>query len=323
MANLNIIEKRLPQDGRMSVRLLGQAVEFRISVVPLADGESIVLRLFQKKGEITLLDNLGFPAPYLESLRTSIRNPNGLILLTGPTGSGKTTTLNAIVRELSKDQVKVLTIEDPVENFITGVNQIQTNETVGMTFDTVLRRVLRQDPDILMVGEIRDQLTAELCLRSALTGHLVLSTLHTNDALSAIPRLIDMGTEPYLLSAVLRSCSAQRLVRILCPRCRKETRVSPAQAARLGALGTWAETHFEAVGCQECHHTGYAGRTVAGEIFAMDEAAAEMILGEKRRQDFVGHFRKIGCRFLADDLGVRVRAGQTSLEELERVVGTV
>ena len=213
MANLNIIERRQPQDGRLSVRAGGRDVEFRVSIVPLTDGESIVLRLFQRQGEVQGLEELGFSEAFLETLRRSSRASNGLLLITVPTGSGKTTTLNALIRELADDEKKVITIEDPVENLLDGVNQIQTNEAIGLTFDVILRRLLRQDPDILMVGEIRDRKTAELSLRSALTGHLVLSTLHTNDALASIPRLTNMGAEPYLLGAVLRAVAAQRLVR--------------------------------------------------------------------------------------------------------------
>jgi type II secretory ATPase GspE/PulE/Tfp pilus assembly ATPase PilB-like protein len=320
MANLDIIERRLPQDGRMSVQLAGETLEFRISVVPLAEGESIVLRLFQKQGTVPNLSGLGFSKDYIDDLRTSGKSPNGLILITGPTGSGKTTTLNALVQELSNDQTKLLTIEDPVENFLPGVNQIQTNDAIGLSFDTLLRRVLRQDPDILMVGEIRDKTTADLCLRSALTGHLVLSTLHTNDALSSIPRLLNMGVEPYLLAAVLRSCSAQRLVRTLCPDCRVESPPSSAERALVHASGGSIDRLYRPGGCPVCHGTGYRGRTAIGEIYPMDEACEEMIIQGRRHQEFVGYFAAKNRPTLAQDAFRRVADGQISLEELQRVV---
>lgn len=320
MANLNIIERRQPQDGRLSVRLGTQEVEFRVSIVPLADGESIVLRLFQKAGGPVSLERLGFGPGFLSDLRTVAQSPNGLILITGPTGSGKTTTLNALIQELSTDENKILTIEDPVENFLDGVNQIQTNEAIGLTFETILRRLLRQDPDILMVGEIRDKKTAELSLRSALTGHLVLSTLHTNDALAAIPRLFNMGVEPFLLSAVLRACAAQRLVRLVCPHCAGPKNPTPVEVKILGEWGLDTSGLRSGAGCAECGKTGFKGRTVVGEIFLMDEACEEMIVSERKRKDFFQYFEQKGSRTLFRDGLERVARGETTLAELERSV---
>ena len=323
MANLNIIERRQPQDGRLSVNAGGRDVEFRVSIVPLTDGESIVLRLFQRQGEVQSLENLGFPTDYLESLRSCSKSSNGLILITGPTGSGKTTTLNALIRELSTEDKKVITIEDPVENILDGVNQIQTNEAIGLGFDSILRRLLRQDPNILMVGEIRDRKTAELSLRSALTGHLVLSTLHTNDALGAIPRLTNMGAEPYLLGAVLRAVAAQRLVRKVCPTCRKPTVPTPSQKAWLSSrLGKDIPPLFKGEGCVECAQSGYKGRTVIAEIFKIDDAVEEMIVQGNKRREMEEYFRKKNAIFLLDDTVRNLADGITTIDEVERAVFT-
>ncbi|NNM66885.1 MAG: type II/IV secretion system protein [Spirochaetales bacterium] len=321
MANLNIIERRQPQDGRLSVNAGGRDVEFRVSIVPLTDGESIVLRLFQRQGEVQSLENLGFSSDYLEPLRSCSKSSNGLILITGPTGSGKTTTLNALIRELSTEDKKVITIEDPVENILDGVNQIQTNEAIGLSFDTILRRLLRQDPNILMVGEIRDRKTAELSLRSALTGHLVLSTLHTNDALGAIPRLTNMGAEPYLLGAVLRAVAAQRLVRKICPACRKPATPTPSQKAWLSSrLGKALPPLFKGEGCPECAQSGYKGRTVIAEIFQIDDAVEEMIVQGGKRREMEEYFRKKKAIFLLDDTLRKLSDGITTIDEVERAV---
>lgn len=319
MANLNIIERRQPQDGRLSVNAGGRDVEFRVSIVPLADGESIVLRFFQRQGNVSNLESLGFSARYLADLRRAARSTNGLILITGPTGSGKTTTLNALVQELSREDNKVITIEDPVENILDGVNQIQTNEAIGLGFDTILRRLLRQDPDILMVGEIRDRKTADLSLRSALTGHLVLSTIHTNDALAAVPRLTNMGAEPFLLGAVLRAVGAQRLVRRLCPECRRQAEPTAAQRAwlkdRLGGA-----TFYAPQGCPACGQTGYRGRIALGEMFLVDDTVEEFVSTGRKRKDLETYYRDQGAPFLIDDALAKVAEGVTSLEEAEQAV---
>ena len=323
MANLNIIERRQPQDGRLSVRAGKRDVEFRVSIVPLTDGESIVLRLFQRQGEVQNLEELGFPVPFLEMLRQTSRSSNGLILITGPTGSGKTTTLNALIRELATDEKKVITIEDPVENLLDGVNQLQTNEAIGLTFDVILRRLLRQDPDILMVGEIRDRKTAELSLRSALTGHLVLSTLHTNDALASIPRLTNMGAEPFLLGAVLRAVAAQRLVRKICPACKKRASPTPAQKAWIASrFDSHLPSMFVGKGCEECSQSGYKGRTVVSEIFAIDENVEAMIVQDQKRKDIEEYYRKNKAAFIFDDAMRKVAEGITTLDEIERVILT-
>ena len=322
MANLDIIERRQPQDGRLSVGSGGQTVEFRVSIVPLAEGESIVLRVFQRHGEVQSLAELGFSSEYMPRLRKAAMASHGLLLVTGPTGSGKTTTLNALMREISRDENKVITIEDPVENVLDGVNQIQTNEAIGLGFDTLLRRLLRQDPDILMVGEVRDRITADLTVRAALTGHLVLSTLHTNDALSAISRLSDMGVESFLMGSVLRAVAAQRLVRKICPSCRRLVEATAAQAAWLRSVGANPEGLSAGSGCEECRGTGYRGRTVVAEIFPIDEQAEEIIVAGGRRANLEAHYRSLGLPFLLDDAMRLVGSGVTTLTEIERAVFT-
>ncbi|HEY9594398.1 MAG TPA: GspE/PulE family protein, partial [Spirochaetia bacterium] len=251
MANLNIMERRLPQDGRISVHLGEGSFDVRVSIVPISEGESVVLRLFNTEGIPQQLEDLGLDPEVIAHLRGLGAAPHGLVLATGPTGSGKTTTLNALIREIALESLKVITIEDPVEYRIDGVSQIQTNERIGLTFESLLKRVLRQDPDVIMVGEIRDAATAELAMRAALTGHLVLSTLHTNDAVSVIPRLRNMGVEPYLIAAVLRGAMAQRLVRTVCPSCRVSRKPDERERALLKKYGIASARLVRGKGCEE------------------------------------------------------------------------
>lgn len=252
MSGLNVMESRLCQDGRMSVQSAGKKLDFRVSIVPAVTGQNIVLRLFNAESEELSLDKLGFSAANLEKLKDSLKFPNGMILLTGPTGSGKTTTLHAMIREMDREHLKIVTIEDPVEKVIDGIEQIQVNAEIGLTFSSILRRILRQDPDVIMVGEIRDSETAELAIRSALTGHLILSTIHTNDSISSITRLKNLGIEPYLVSSVLRASIAQRLVRKACPACGE-------------------------CGCEKCNFTGFSGRIAVGEILMVDNKISKLI----------------------------------------------
>jgi len=320
MANLNIMERRLPQDGRISLHLGGIDLDMRISIVPIAGGESIVLRLFNEKDTLTSLDQLGFSKKDLSTLKELYSLNNGLILFTGPTGSGKTTSLNAIIRMLDAVSSKIITIEDPVENRIPGVSQIQTNEEIGLSFHSLLRRVLRQDPNIIMIGEIRDSETAQLAVRAALTGHLVLSSLHTNDAVSTINRLRNMGTEPYLLGAVLKGAVAQRLVRKLCPECKKTRSPSPGERKLFLEHGIETEKIYEASGCSVCGNTGYKGRTAVYEIMTVDLKLEKMIADNAQADIISDHLKKTG-RINIISSGLRkVVDGETSLAELERVL---
>lgn len=294
MANLNIMEQRKPQDGRISVTLEKQEIDLRISIVPLADGESIVIRLFTKKEQIFGLEDLGFSGSNLQNLYRAISYPFGLILITGPTGSGKTTTLNALLQLLNDNQRKIITIEDPVEYRVGGVNQIEVKHDIGLDFSEILRRVLRQDPDIIMIGEIRDRETAELVVQAAMTGHLVLSTLHTNDAVSSITRLRDLGVENFLIPAVLKASFSQRLLRKLCLSCR-------------------------GVGCRECHETGYKGRTVISEGFIMDDHLEELILDREKPSQLRKYLKEQGMINLVDSANDKTDLGISDKNEVLRV----
>ncbi|HEQ71710.1 MAG TPA: type II/IV secretion system protein [Spirochaetia bacterium] len=320
MANLNIMEKRLPQDGRITVHLENDIIDLRVSIVPIAEGESVVLRLFNKKKSPLELDQLGLPNKELGLLRDLSRRHHGLILVTGPTGSGKTTTLNAVLRKIKSDTQKIITIEDPIEYSIDGINQIQTNEKIGLTFDSILRRVLRQDPDIIMVGEIRDAQTAELAIRASLTGHLVFSTLHTNDSVSAISRLKNMGVEPFLLAAVFRASLAQRLARRICPDCRERYTVSPAEASFLKQNGSSRRTLYRGRGCASCSQTGYRGRTGLFEIFTPDEQVEDMIVKDVRDSEIKQYLVSKGMTTLMKAGMEKILEGTTTVEEVERVV---
>ena len=320
MANMNTMEQRLPQDGRLTVSVEGITVDLRVSTVPTTRGESIVLRLFNKSTEILSLDEIGFCKSDLEKIREYAKYPHGLILLTGPTGSGKSTTLHALIGIMPSEELKIITIEDPVEQIIPGVNQVQINEEINLTFDGMLRRVLRQDPNVIMVGEIRDTVTAELALRSSLTGHLILSTLHTNDSISVISRLSDMGIEPYLIAAVLRCSVAQRLVRKLCKKC-MESRKADKQVKQLyQKYGIESNTMFTAKGCPECNYTGYKGRTIVAEIFSVDSETEKMIARQTPITEIKKYAIKNSMQPIACDALQKVADGITSFEEIEREV---
>ena len=320
MANLNIMERRLPQDGRITVDIGGRSVDLRVSIVPVARGESIVLRLFNKSDAPFGLSDLGLGEEELSRLRRFLCVQHGLVLMTGPTGSGKTTTLNAMIRALPADELKIVTIEDPVEYLIPGVNQIQTNEAIGLTFDTILRRVLRQDPNVIMVGEIRDAPTVELAARAALTGHLVLSTLHTNSAVAVLPRLKNMGLPPYLVASVLRGAVAQRLVRRICPECARARPASPEESRLLSAYGLPARKVSEGAGCDRCGGSGFRGRLCVTEGFEMDEGLEELILKDVPISEISAHLNRGGMKSLARDGMEKVAAGLTTAAELSREV---
>jgi general secretion pathway protein E/type IV pilus assembly protein PilB len=320
MANMNTLEQRLPQDGRMRVVVEGDSVDLRVSVVPSTSGESVVLRLFNKSTERLGLTQLGFAEADLDKIRQAIRLPYGLILLTGPTGSGKTTTLHALIGTLPADGLKIITIEDPVEQLIAGITQIQIHEEIELTFESMLRRVLRQDPNVIMVGEIRDAVTAELALRSALTGHLILSTLHTNDSISVIARLANMGLEPYLIAAVLKCSVAQRLVRKVCPVCSREVKPDDRIAGLFGKYRIKGRTVRQAAGCPSCDNSGYKGRIVIGEVFPVDTVIEQMIAGRRSATEIAAYAGKNGMRSIAEDALRKLASGVTTQEEIEREV---
>jgi general secretion pathway protein E len=320
MSNLNIMEKRLPQDGRITVHLEDDIIDLRVSIVPIAEGESIVLRLFNKKRSPLALAQIGLSPKELKTVRERSERHHGLILVTGPTGSGKTTTLNAVLQEIKTDTRKIITIEDPIEYVIDGINQIQTNEKIGLTFDSILRRVLRQDPDIIMVGEIRDAQTAELAIRASLTGHLVFSTLHTNDSVSAVSRLKNMGVEPYLLAAVFRASLAQRLARKICDDCKTKTAATPAEIALLKEYGYAKRTVFKGKGCAVCNQTGFRGRTGLFEICVPDETVEDMIVKNAREAEIKNYLVSKGMKTLMKAGLEKVALGLTTIDEVERVV---
>lgn len=317
MARLDIAEKRLPQDGRITLRIGGRAVDVRVSTMPTNHGERAVLRLLDKQSARLDLMELGMEANDLERLKTLLLKPHGIILVTGPTGSGKTTTLYAGLTVLNDKRRNILTVEDPIEYDLTGIGQTQVNSKINMTFAKGLRAILRQDPDVVMVGEIRDLETAQIAIQASLTGHLVLSTLHTNSAIGAITRLDDMGVEPFLLASSLAGVLAQRLVRLLCNHCKKGALASDSECELLG-IKEVAPVIYHAVGCNHCRHIGYVGRTGVYELIAVDDTLQAMIHDRKPEQQMRQYAR---TRFasLRRDGYRRVLQGQTSLEEVLRV----
>lgn len=318
MANMNIMEQRLPQDGHISVSEGNKSLDFRVSVVPNAYGESIVLRLFDNSESVQKLSQLGFSQENYETIKKTSSIPNGLVIITGPTGSGKTTTLHALLGEMDAERLKIITIEDPVEKLLPHIDQIQVNEAIGLTFESVLSKLLRQDPDVIMVGEIRDSATAQLAVRAALTGHLIFSTLHTNDSVSAISRLRNMGVEPYLISSVLRFSLAQRLVRKVCPYCSKSVPLSAEMAALAKKYDLHGETMKESVGCEKCLFTGYKGRTAVSEVFELDGEVTEAIDEMKGDSALYDIFRKKGMRTMQEDAVNKVLSGETTFQEVVR-----
>lgn len=279
LGNLNIAEKRLPQDGRIRIKIAGKDIDIRLSTVPTSHGERIVLRLLDKSAVVLDLTNLGFDPTTLASMESLITKPYGIILVTGPTGSGKTTTLYACLSKINREDINIITVEDPVEYQLAGIGQIQVNEKVGLTFAGGLRSILRQDPDVILIGEIRDRETAEIAVQASLTGHLVLSSIHTNDACSSIVRLTDMGVEPFLVSTSIVGILAQRLVRRVCPKCREPHRATREELARLGLDSIPSEaTVYRAKGCDECFHTGYSGRIAIYELLPIDDDLRSVIL---------------------------------------------
>ncbi len=321
MAKLDIAEKRLPQDGRIAITLAGREAGLRVSTLPTSFGERVVLRLLEKSERILSLGELGLAAEDFGRVSDLISMPHGMILVTGPTGSGKTTTLYAILQEISSPDKNILTIEDPVEYELEGVGQMQVNPKINLSFADGLRAIVRQDPDVILIGEIRDEETASIGVQSALTGHLVFSTLHTNDAPSAVARLFDMGVEPFLLSSVLRGVMAQRLTRKLCPRCARKKPVAPDMARRFANAGIeHGDYIMEAVGCEYCLDTGYRGRIAIYELMPVTDELRKLIVSRADSNEIRAKALELGMRTLAMDGMRKVARGVTSLEEVERVV---
>ena len=323
MANLDIAERRLPQDGRIKLRLAGKEIDLRVSTVPTMHGESVVMRILDKGGVPLNFESLGFEPDVLARLVKLIEQPHGILLVTGPTGSGKTTTLYTALQRLNKPDVKILTVEDPVEYQLEGINQIQVKPQIGLTFANALRSIVRQDPDVIMIGEIRDLETAQIAVQSALTGHLVLSTLHTNDAASTVGRLLDMGVEDYLLSTTVIGIQAQRLVRKLCTACREPYVELPQVLAETGLArlvdGRPEVTLYRPQGCKECAHTGFAGRVAIMEIMPMSEAVRRALMAHATSGDIQKVAQAEGMQTMYEHGLRKVLAGTTTLAEVLRV----
>ena len=319
MAEMNIAERRLPQDGRIRVTLHGQRVDIRVSTMPTVHGESIVMRILQRSTVFLPLEKLGFPTNTLARFESLIKRPHGIVLVTGPTGSGKTTTLYAALDKINSPGVKIITVEDPVEYQLKGVNQIPVKAKIGLTFANGLRHIVRQDPDVILVGEIRDLETAEIAIQASLTGHLVFSTLHTNDAPGAITRLQDMGVEPYLVASVLEGVLAQRLVRRICASCRVPDTPSQADLDALGIRASADVTLYKGKGCDDCRGTGYRGRSAIYEMFGIDEDARSLVLRRASSRDIRVHAIERGMITLRLDGWQRACEGVTTVEEILRV----
>jgi len=323
MARLNIAEKRLPQDGRIKLKVGVREIDLRVSTIPILYGESIVMRILRKEGIVIDLQQLGFDEVTLSTFNELIKKPNGIVLVTGPTGSGKTTTLYGALDKINLPGSKIITVEDPIEYNLKGVNQIQVKPQIGLNFANTLRHIVRQDPDIIMIGEIRDLETAEIAIQSALTGHLVFSTLHTNDAPSAITRLLDMGVEHFLLSSTVRGILAQRLVRVICPSC-KQRDDSPAAREELKFLGLPADIPlYTGKGCEVCSNTGFYGRTGLYELLVIDENIRRMVLRDVDALQIREVAKKQGMLTLLDYGVKRIRDGLTTLSEVLRVTQEV
>lgn len=322
MSNLDIAEKRLPQDGRIKVRIDAAEVDIRVSIIPMLHGEAVVMRLLRQNSALRGIRELGMGARELTSLERVLRLPHGIVLVTGPTGSGKTSTLYTALQEINDAERKIITIEDPIEYQLRGVNQIQVSEKSGLTFARGLRSILRHDPDVILIGEIRDQETAQIAVQASLTGHLVFSTLHTNDAPGAITRLVDMGVEPYLVASSLEAVLAQRLVRLLCPHC-KAPDDSPTARAFKQELGLAAgSTVYRAVGCRECRQTGYHGRRAIFEWMDSSAEIRQLILRAASIDTLRDAACRAGMRTLADDGRRLVESGATTIEEVLSVTPT-
>jgi general secretion pathway protein E/type IV pilus assembly protein PilB len=320
MANMSIAEKRLPQDGRIQINVMGRDLDLRVSSIPSNHGESIVMRILDKESLALGLPKLGFFSDDQQTFERLIGLSDGIILVTGPTGSGKTTTLYACLNHINKPDRKIITVEDPVEYQLTGINQVHVRADIGLTFASALRSILRQAPNIIMIGEIRDLETAEIAVNASLTGHLVFSTLHTNDAPSAVTRLIDIGVKPFLVASSTRAIMAQRLVRRICERCKEPVKPTESELRLLGGLaGSLASVQlYRGRGCADCNHTGYRGRMGIFEIFLITDEIRHMIYERVSASQLRARARELGMRTLREDGVRKVIAGQTTLEEVVR-----
>ena len=325
LASLNIAERRLPQDGRIRIKIAGKDVDLRVSIIPTAFGERLVLRILDRSSIVMGIPDLGMAENQLALFRKSINTTNGIVLVTGPTGSGKTTTLYAAIEELNSPESNILTVEDPVEYQITGIGQIPVNTKVGLTFSSGLRSILRQDPDIIMVGEIRDLETAEIAIQASLTGHLVLSTLHTNDAASAVTRLVDMGVESFLVSATMRAVVAQRLVRRICQNCKIEYSPHDDILLELGVSQSQrkGKKFFRGAGCDNCSETGYRGRNAIYEVLIVNESIGRLIVENKDAHTIRKEALKLGMVTMRQEGINKVMEGITTPEEVIAVTREV
>jgi general secretion pathway protein E len=321
MANLNIAEKRLPQDGRIRIKIAGKDIDIRVSTLPTSFGESVVMRLLDKSKVLLSLDTIGIMGKNLKTVTELINKSHGIILVTGPTGSGKTTTLYGMLSQINSTDLKIITVEDPVEYQLPGINQIQVNPKIDLTFAAGLRSILRQDPDVVMIGEIRDRETAEIAIQASLTGHLVISTLHTNDSASSINRLIDMGVEPFLVASSVIAIMAQRLVRTVCKQCAVKYHPTPEELAQIGVRPEdfGDRTIYRAKGCPACMDTGYTGRTGIHEILLMDDEIRGMVMKNVETGRVKRRAMEKGMLTLREEGAQRVLAGETSIEEVLRV----
>lgn len=321
MSGMKISEKRIPQDGRIQVHILGRELDLRVSSIPANHGESIVMRILDKQNLALGLPKLGFFSDDQTTFERLIGLPDGIILVTGPTGSGKTTTLYACLNFINRPDRKIITVEDPVEYQLSGINQVQVNEDIGMTFSSALRSILRQAPNIVMIGEIRDKITANIAIEASLTGHLVFSTLHTNDATSAIARLLDIGVKPFLVASSVRAVMAQRLVRCICDHCKEEFVAKESDIAALGGAAQQliGKTLYRGRGCSHCQLTGYSGRKGLFEMFVLNDETQKIIFDKRPAVELRQHARELGMRSLREDGLRKVASGMTTLEEVLRV----
>jgi len=318
MAKLDIAEKRMPQDGSFHITIEGREIDFRVAVTPTINGEKAVLRILDKSAIILGLDHLGFNNDVLRKLKDVVQRPNGIVLISGPTGSGKTTTLYSALDAINNGEKNITTVENPVEYEIDNITQIQVHSEIGLTFAHVLRSVLRQDPDVVLIGEIRDLETTEIAIRASLTGHLVFATVHTNDAASAVTRLLDMGVEPYLMASSLRTVISQRLVRTICEKCREEYEITKELAVKY-FNDEKSNRLYRGRGCVYCFNTGYRGRTVIAEMLDVDDDIRELIIKKASSVEIREKAMKKGSRIMFEDGIEKVKKGITTIEEVLQV----